>query len=179
MHFIGIIITVNPDSISEDLYGLINKAPKLHKLEKGYIEASVRSFAEIGDNGPWFVVAHNYLNYVNNNLGKKVIESAHKRIEASQNYNYASVFTSLKERMATNLYNLVCCYSGKININPTINIIFETIHEFVEIVNSIFPDSRRAILKKPSFLSEKGSYFHETEIMSAKKLRVIEKQLTQ
>ena len=54
---------------------------------------------------------------------------------------------------------------------------FSNIREFIEIVNSVFPDSRRGVLKKPSFLSEENTYMHETEILSAKKLRILEKQI--
>lgn len=65
-------------------------------------------------NGAWFAIAHNYLNYLNNQLGKKIIESAHKRIEISQSHNYANVFSFIKERLGTNLLNLIRFYTNKI-----------------------------------------------------------------
>lgn len=47
----------------------------------------------------------------------------------------------------------------------------------MEILNSIFPDNRRTILQKPSFLVEAGTYVHETELLTARKLRIIEKKI--
>ena len=41
----------------------------------------------------------------------------------------------------------------------------------------MFPDNRRSIQNKPSFLSESGSKIHETELMTARKLRIIEKKI--
>ena len=132
---------------------------------------------EVEENGCWYAVAHNYMNYLCNQLGKRIIESAHKRIEVSQNHNYAGVFNSIKTKIGGNLFNLVRFYTNKIMNNSSRYEMFSDIREFIEIVNSVFPDSRRGVLKKPSFLSEENTYMHETEILSAKKLRILEKQI--
>ena len=83
----------------------------------------------------------------------------------------------IKTRLGGNLFNLVRFYSNRIMASSDRALIFGNIREFVEIVNSIFPDSKRNILKKPSFLAEGNTYMHETEILSAKKMRILDKQI--
>lgn len=48
--------------------------------------------------------------------------------------------------------------------------------DFVDVLNIIFIDNRRGIMKKPSFLHD-SSPVHETEILAIKKLHLIEKKL--
>jgi hypothetical protein len=50
------------------------------------------------------------------------------------------------------------------------------IQDFVDVLNIVFIDSRRGIMKKPSFLRDNASV-HETEILAIKKLHLIEKKL--
>ena len=72
------------------------------------------------------------------------------------------MFTFSKECVSKNLLNLIRFYIVKIQWEENIEDIFKTIKEFVDTMNLVFPDSRRNILKKPSFLNEGNSYTHET-----------------
>jgi hypothetical protein len=44
------------------------------------------------------------------------------------------------------------------------------------VLNIIFYENKRNIIKKPSFLTEENSFAYETEILTAKKLHLIEKK---
>lgn len=45
------------------------------------------------------------------------------------------------------------------------------------LLNTIFYENKRNIIKKPSFLTEENNSFaHETEILTAKKLHLIDKK---
>ena len=95
----------------------------------------------------------------------------------SQTYNFGGVFTFSKDCVSKNLLNFIRFYIMKIQWEDSIENIFKRIKEFIDSMNLVFPDSRRNILNKPSFLNEGNSYTHETEMMTAKKLRVIEKSV--
>lgn len=71
------------------------------------------------------------------------------------------------------MLNFIRFYTQRIENNFTTDNMFVSVKELVEIVNSIFPDNRRSVLNKPSFLSEGHSKIHETELMTARKLRII------
>lgn len=64
--------------LSENVYILINPGygNKLNKIEKGIIENVVKELRETNESGVWFFVVHNFLNLLNNLLGKRIIESA-------------------------------------------------------------------------------------------------------
>ena len=111
------MVSITPDEVTEEIYQQINHSNKIHKLEKAFIEGVVKDFVQVEDNGCWYAVAHNYMNYLCNQLGKRIIESAHKRIEVSQNHNYAGVFNSIKHRIGGNLMNLVKYYTNLINLS--------------------------------------------------------------
>jgi hypothetical protein len=50
------------------------------------------------------------------------------------------------------------------------------IQNFMVVLNIIFYENKRNIIKKPSFLTEENSFAYETEILTAKKLHLIEKK---
>ncbi len=47
------------------------------------------------------------------------------------------------------------------------------IRNFITVLNVIFFENKRNIIKKPSFMTEEHSFAHETEILTAKKLHLI------
>ena len=126
--------------------------------------------------GIWFPIVNSYLHYVTNQFGKKIIDSIQKKLELTFPYNYGQVFTFSKECMKRNFLNTVRYFSLAIFSQEwSIDTVFKNFQDLIDITNLIFPDLKRNILKKPSFLMEENSYSHETEIMAAKKLRIIEK----
>jgi hypothetical protein len=50
------------------------------------------------------------------------------------------------------------------------------VQDFVDVLNIIFLETKRNIMKKPSFLKDGGSV-HETEVLAVKKLHLLEKKL--
>jgi len=50
-----------------------------------------------------------------------------------------------------------------------------TIQDFADVLNIIFIETKRNIMKKPSFLKDSATV-HETEILAIKKLHLIEKK---
>lgn len=50
------------------------------------------------------------------------------------------------------------------------------IQDFMDVLNIIFADSKRSIMKKPSFMSEENASVHETEILTVKKLHLIDRK---
>jgi hypothetical protein len=47
-----------------------------------------------------------------------------------------------------------------------------TVQDFVDVLNIIFIETKRNIMKKPSFLKDSASV-HETEILAVKKLHLL------
>lgn len=50
------------------------------------------------------------------------------------------------------------------------------VQDFVDVLNIIFLETKRNIMKKPSFLKD-GTTVHETEVLAVKKLHLLEKKL--
>lgn len=51
-----------------------------------------------------------------------------------------------------------------------------TLQDFVDVLNILFIETKRNIMKKPSFLKDSTSV-HETEVLAVKKLHLLEKKL--
>jgi hypothetical protein len=54
----------------------------------------------------------------------------------------------------------------------TFEIMLPTVQDFVDVLNIIFIETKRNIMKKPSFLKDSASV-HETEILAVKKLHLL------
>lgn len=50
------------------------------------------------------------------------------------------------------------------------------VQDFVDALNIIFPDSKRGIMRKPSFLTEMGASLPETELLTVKKMHLIDRK---
>ena len=68
-------------------------------------------------------------------------------------HDYAKVFSYIKSSISKNLVTFAFYYSDLISKYYEFSKILGMIEEFINSINIIFPDSRRALIKKPSFLS--------------------------
>ena len=114
-------------TISEEFYTYINQNPKMHKLEKAYIDGIMKEYCDTEEGGCWFAVSNNYLNYLCNQLGKKIIDSTYKRLEIAQTHNYATTFTFCKDCLSKNLLNLIRFFSIKVEQQQSTEDIFKII----------------------------------------------------
>lgn len=96
-------------------------------------------------------------------------------MEIPKNHNYGTLFTEIKTTLSRNWISTANNFCQRMRGLP-----FEKqlplIQDFVDVLNILFIDSRRAIMKKPSFLKD-SSAVHETEILAIKKLHLIEQKL--
>lgn len=116
------------------------------------------------------------MNSLHNNLAKKIIENAQKNVEIPKNHNYGNLFTDIKSCICINSLAAANYFSQKLRPLQTFELQLPFIQDFVDVLNIIFIDNRRGIMKKPSFLKDSTSV-HETEILAIKKLHLIDKKL--
>jgi len=109
-------------------------------------------------------------------LGKKIIENAQKNVEIPKNHNYGNLFTEIKSSISSNSVAAANHYCQQMRATANFQDQLNLMQDFIDALNIIFIDNRRAIMKKPSFLQD-STPVHETEILAIKKLHLIEKKL--
>lgn len=97
-------------------------------------------------------------------------------MEIPKNHNYGNLFTDIKSCICINSLAAANYFSQKLRPLQTFELQLPFIQDFVDVLNIIFIDNRRGIMKKPSFLKDSTSV-HETEILAIKKLHLIDKKL--
>ena len=164
--------------VSENIHTLINPnyGSKLNKIEKTIIENVAKDLRETNESGAWFFVVHHFLTLLNNLLGKRIIESAQKNVEIPKNHDYGKVFNASKLCISKNLLSYANYFANLTTNSSNFSGMMGHIQKFMIVLNIIFYENKRNIIKKPSFLTEENSFAHETEILTAKKLHLIEKK---
>lgn len=106
------------------------------------------------ESGCWFVSAHYFLNSLHNNLAKKIIENGQKNVEIPKNHNYGNLFTDIKACISSNSVTAANYFCQHMRFLPSFQLQLPYLQDFVDVLNIIFIDSRRSIMKKPSFLKD-------------------------
>lgn len=131
----------------------------MHKSEKTLIDATVKEFKETQESGCWFVVAFHFLSSLHNNLAKKIIENTQKNVEIPKNHNYVNTFTFIKGCLGKSLIFFADHFTLALRTTCKFEEMILVIQDFVEVLNIIFLETKRNIMKKPSFLKD-GSNVH-------------------
>jgi hypothetical protein len=156
LKFLALITSKNSLQASEELCSIVNSnyTSKLPRNEKHAIEGAVKEFAATEESGCWYVSSHYFLSSLHNNLAKKVIENAQKNVEIPKNHNYGTLFTEIKHCISVNTVTAATHFSQKIRSQATFEKQLPFLQDFVDVLNIIFIDNRRSIMKKPSFLKD-------------------------
>lgn len=109
------------------------------------------------ESGCWFVSAHYFLNSLHNNFAKKIIENGQKNVDIPKNHNYANLFTDVKACISFNSVTAANHFCQLMRSLPTFQLQLPLLQDFVDVLNIIFIDTRRSIMKKPSFLKDTAS----------------------
>jgi hypothetical protein len=105
---------------------------------------------------------HNFLNILNNTLGKRIIESTQKNVEIPKNHDYGRVFNASKLSISKNLLSYANYFANLTTNAVNFSRMLGHIRNFMIVLNLIFYENKRNIIKKPSFLTEENSFAHET-----------------
>jgi hypothetical protein len=97
-------------------------------------------------------------------------------VEIPKNHNYANVFTYIKDCLSKNFISFADHFALALRPKTKFEEMILVIQDFIDVLNIIFIETKRNIMKKPSFLKD-GTNIHETEVLAIKKMHLIEKKL--